>query len=538
MKIAPLALLEVMLLLATGTQIHSQSPDPAKKDPKQAFHEFARLHGELLTLAEREYGAEVSVRDLVFASIDGLLRNLDPHTNFLPPTAFQGMQDRQAVSFFGIGCLVSMRNGQLTVIAPIDDTPASRAGLRTGDIIAGVDGEPTEGMTLAEAVSRLKGPKGTEVEVSISRPGYEADFLVTLKRAEIPQKTVRYSYMMTPEIGYLRLTDFTRSTSREVQKALDSLRQMGMKKLLLDLRSNGGGLLNQVVEVADHFVPDGAVIVEIRARLDRHTKTFKGTDRYPTWTMPLVLLVNGGTASAAEILSGAIQDHDLGLLVGTRTWGKGLVQTVYKLTHGAGLALTTARYHTPSGRTIQRDYSSYYDYYRHLNPYGEASLSQGEQGAQKPQEVFLTGLGRTVLAGGGIAPDALADVEELSPFLQSIFVHNGFMDFATNLHHRSGSDTANAVSDQQLLADFGKWLVGQEGFSDDEVSQAFSDPSNRTWALIQVKSYIALAESGSEAAHRVLATRDTQIQHALGLFDEAAELASRRATAANRLMER
>ncbi len=523
-------LLKTLILVfaaAVGSPLFSQAPAAAPEDLNRAFREFAELHAEIVLAVQREYGAEVRGQDLVYASIQGLLRNLDPHTAFLSPKAYGAMKSRQAATYFGIGALVGKRDNRITIIAPLDDTPAFRAGLRTGDVISRIDGAETAGMTVAEAVGRIKGPEGSEVELTILRVGRDGEFPVRLKRAEIPQETVRFSYLMPPDVGYLRVLEFSRSTAGEVREALDRLRRQGMKKLLLDLRSNIGGLLVPAVEVADNFVPEGALIVEVRARIDELRKSYRGSENSVDWTLPLVVLVNGGTTSAGEILSGAIQDNDLGLLVGTRTWGKGLVQTVYNLSHGAGIALSTARYHTPSGRQIQRDYTSYYDYYRHSIPPGEASLARGEQGAGKPQEVFQTGLGRRVLGGGGIRPDFVVELPEPSPFLQLLYSRNAFLDFATSSLARSGYDPSSA-SDQELFDDFSSWLVREEKIAEEEVARALTDPVDRGRAINQIRSDIALAESGSEAAHRILALQDPQIQRALELFGEAAELLGRR----------
>lgn len=322
-----------------------------------------KRYTSLIETARARYGGDVTYKDLVFASIQGMLRGLDPHTNFLSPDAFSSMREKQQASFYGLGILVGMRGGRVTVIAPIDGTPASRLGIRAGDIIHRVEGEPTEKLSLDEVVSRLKGPKDTQVNITILRAGFDEPLELTVTRAEIPQTTVRYAYMLEPGTGYISISDFNRATGDEVARAIEKLRGEGMERLLVDLRNNGGGLLDQAVAVADQFLPAGATIVETRGRVRDSVQGFAADGQRSPVDVPVVVLVNGGTASAAEILSGAIQDHDVGLVVGTPTWGKGLVQTVYNLSYGAGLALTTARYYTPSGRLIQRDYTSYFDYY-------------------------------------------------------------------------------------------------------------------------------------------------------------------------------
>ena len=505
------------------SQVLAQAPSPARERERQALS----LYPELLRAVKAEYGAEVPHRDLVYASINGMLRTLDPHSIFLTPEAFRKMAERQRGTFFGIGCLVSMRSGRLIVISPIEGAPAWRVGMRTGDVIATIDGEPTEGMKLDEAVGRLKGPKGTEVHLGVDRAGLDGPLELTLIRAEILQETVRYAYLMTPEVGYLRLTDFSRSTGDEIETALARLRREGMKKLLLDLRSNGGGLLNQVVRVADHFVPAGEVIVGVRGRVKGSRKMFRASHDRPDWDLPLVVLVNHGTASAAEILAGAIQDHDRGLLVGTSTWGKGLVQTVYKLSHGSGIALTTARYHTPSGRMIQRDYSSYYDYYDYYAYYSNPDNpqeSREETAPAKPQDRFFTAQGRKVLGGGGIRPDLVVELGEGDPELAFLFATNAFLNFTVDYEQRHRPVAEDWRPGTQVLIDFQSWLRHASRLSETQIRQLFSDPERAEYVLIQIEAEVKLASHGTEASHRVLARRDPQIRRALEVFEEAGRL--------------
>ncbi len=483
-------------------------------------------------MAHERYGVEVSYRDLTYAAIQGMMRILDPHTSFLTPESYDNMRERQQGSFYGLGILVSKRSGQLTVISPIEGTPASRLGLRSGDVIHTIEGEPTDTMTLDEAVRKLKGPKGTEVRITIVRGGLDESLALSITRAEIPQETVRYAYMMTPEVGYLRLTDFSRSTAGEMQEALAKLRREGMKRLLLDLRSNGGGLLDQVVLVADEFLPAQSEIVETRGRLADLQQVYldDGGDPDPELAMPLVVLVNNGTASAAEILAGAIQDHDVGLIVGVPTWGKGLVQTVYNLSFGTGIALTTAKYHTPSGRLIQRDYSSYYDYYNRFDQDADPADEPG-------RKEFLTGLGRTVYGGGGITPDILVEFPDGPVGLQPLFANNAFFNFAVDYHGRQPVTSQTWRPGEEILDEFSTWL-GEQKIVGEKIEAAMTDNAAREFTRRQIHSDIFTAAFGVEAAHRVLATGDVQIQAAMELFDEAANLLSRRSLLDNTAVER
>lgn len=487
---------------------------------------------ELLQVAHENYGAEVAYKDLVYASIDGMMRTLDPHTNFLSPEDYEDMRERQQASFFGLGILVSMRDGDLTVISPIEGTPAWRLGLRAGDVISAIEGEPTNKMTIDEAINKLKGPKGTQVHISIVRRGLGEPMQLEVTRAEIPQNTVRYAYMMTPEVGYIRLTDFTRSSYREMHEAIDKLKKEGMKKILLDLRSNGGGLLDQTVSISGLFVPSGSLIVETRGRLPDSRQRFEAEADRPPVDMPLVVLVNNGTASASEILSGAIQDHDVGLVAGSPTWGKGLVQTVYNLSYGAGIALTTAKYYTPAGRLIQRDYTSYYDYYTHFGAEsGPGASGVHQDGApEMPQqgEEFHTDLGRKVFGGGGITPDVPLELPDGPQILTALFAKNSFFEFAVDYHNSHPVANTQWKPDPKIVDEFRDWVVKEEVTTAEAIDKMLAEPAARDYTLRQIHSDIFNAAFGTQEANRVLAQGDEQIQGALGLFDQASQLLAQR----------
>ncbi|MEO1369374.1 MAG: S41 family peptidase, partial [Acidobacteriota bacterium] len=387
-------------------------------------------------------------------------------------------------------------------------------------------------MSLDEAVTKLKGPKGTAVNIGVTRRGLEKPLELAVTRAEIPQMTVRYAYMMTPETGYIRLTDFSRSTAREMRESLDRLREEGMTQLLLDLRSNGGGLLDQTVEVSNFFVPEETRIVETRGRLSDSFQTFYSDGSYDPIDVPLVVLVNNGTASAAEILAGAIQDHDVGLVVGTPTWGKGLVQTVYNLSYGAGVALTTAKYYTPSGRLIQRDYSSYYDYYTHFGQPADVGAQSDEvpetPAGPEPAEVFSTDLGREVFGGGGITPDRLVELPDGPQILTSLFANNAFFQFAVDYHSQNPVSEESWQPEEDLLDRFVEWSEAEEISKAEDVREMLEDPAARDYVLRQIHADVFNSAFGTEASHKILTRGDEQIQKALELFTEAKALLDER----------
>ncbi|HSN88186.1 MAG TPA: S41 family peptidase [Thermoanaerobaculia bacterium] len=483
-----------------------------------------RLYTELINVAHERYGAEVSYKDLVYSSVNGMLRTLDPHTAFLSPEAYEGMREKQQTSFYGLGILVGVRNGQLTVISPLEGTPASRMGIQAGDVISTIEGESTDTLSLDEAVGKLKGPKGTQVKITIVRRGLDEPLAMSVTRAEIPQTTVRQSYMLNPTTGYILITEFSRGTGREVADAIDKLRKDGMKQLVVDVRNNGGGLLDQAIEVADQFLPEESVIVQTKGRTRDSFQSYKASGKYPALDVPVVVLVNEGTASASEILAGALQDHDRGMIVGTPSWGKGLVQTVYNLSYGAGLALTTAKYYTPSGRLIQRDYTSYFDYYTHADA-GSPELTG------KPvneDEIFHTDLGRKVYGGGGITPDVLIKEQELSQFEQFLLSRNAYLNFALDYAKRN-KITADWKPDQaKIIEELREWLVKEKFATAEQVAEGLTQQEARDGSMLQIRAELLTTVAGQEARHRTLSEGDTQLQQALGLFDQAATMLAQR----------
>jgi carboxyl-terminal processing protease len=482
-----------------------------------------RIYTDLVRTSHEVYGTEVSYKQLVQSSINGMLRTLDPHTSFLPREAYSNMRERQQESFHGLGILVGMRNGQLTVMTPIEGTPASRLGIRAGDVISTIEGESTEGMGLNEAVRQLKGPKGTQVRISITRPGLDELLDLTVTRDEIPQNTVRYAYMLSPETGYIQLSDFSRGTGQEMARSLEALKAQGMKSLVLDLRGNGGGLLDQAIAVADLFLPDGAKIVETRGRTGDSFQDYSASRSTPELALPLVVLVGQGSASAAEILAGAIQDHDMGLIVGTPTWGKGLVQTVYSLSYDSGLALTTAKYYTPSGRLIQRDYTSYFDYQTLANGHRGESVADVD-----PGQAFLTDLGREVYGGGGISPDIHIEQTTLSADIQYLLSRSAFFDFSVEYVQSHQIESRDWTPSAEILDDFAEWFSAHDDSNEREISEALEEPEIQEMVLQYLRAEIFNSVFGLEARYEVLAQSDVQILKALEVLQEASELLVRR----------
>ena len=477
-----------------------------------------RDFGRILALVQDNYVGKVESEELVEDAIQGMLRTLDPHSNFLDKDTYAEMKDEQRGRFYGLGIQITKRGPDrpLTIIAPIDGTPASRAGLHAGDIIYKIEGEETTDLTVQQAVRRLKGEKGTKVTITIQRPGEDRPFDVTLIRDEIPTKSIPVAFMIQPRVGFIRISNFTSTTAKELDVALGHLHEEGMTRLLLDLRGNPGGLLEQAVQVSERFLPAGKLVVYTRGRIagsDQDYVAQKGVDRVD---LPLIVLVDHSSASASEIVSGAIQDHDRGLVVGESTFGKGLVQRVIPLTDGTtAVAVTTAKYYTPSGRLIQRDYSDLDDYFIDT----EDEEPGPEEKPSKPREVRHTDSGRVVLGGGGITPDYVVHADRASSFLSRLIRENAIFDFVVRYLAAHPNLEGDFVVEDTVQSEFRKFLDSRKvSFTEDEIQ------SDRKALSLRLRAQVARVRQGAEAESRVLAEGDPQVQKALMLFDEAAQL--------------
>jgi carboxyl-terminal processing protease len=491
---------------------------PEREQPN--LDEYADI---LTTLSEWSPEA-VPPEKVVYASIHGMLSRLDPHTTFLEPDDYAAMREKQQGSFFGLGIQIQKRMGHITVIAPMEGTPAFKQGIRAGDIITHVeDEELKEDISTDEVVRKLRGPKGTPVTITIRRPGLDEPIRMTITRAEIPTLSVPYAFMIGPDTGYIFLRDFTHTSSAELNGAIERLEKQGMKRLLLDLRGNPGGVLDQAVDVANVFLPKGAKVVYTRGRTPSSAQEYYAPGDGTHFDSPLVVLVNRGSASASEIVAGAIQDHDRGLIVGQRTWGKGLVQSVYTLPYGAGLALTTARYYTPSGRWIQRDYS---DLLAYVNP-EDVDGASVEEAPRKAGEVFYTDAGRVVYAAGGITPDVMSGNDKRdSKLLAQILARGLTFSFAVDWTSKH-PDVTNAFTVTPAVREaFFKFCEASKFSSAEELARQWNEDPNKALVDLAIQVDVINVKYGLESGWRARAAGDPQIQQALGLFEEAARVAA------------
>ncbi len=456
----------------------------------------------------------------VYASVDGMLRSLDPHTSFLEPKEYSDMQDRQKGTFYGLGILVTKRNDQVTVITPLEGTPAARLGIRAGDVISEVEGVATDDLALDEVVKRLKGPKGTTVNITIKRVGMKEPIPLSITRAAIPTNSISNVLMIRPGVGYVRIKDFTSTTVRELDDAITKLKGEGMQKLVLDLRMNPGGLLDAAVGVSDHFLEKGQMVVYTKGRTPDSAQEYLAPGKHVKYDQPLVVLVNRGSASASEIVAGAVQDHDRGLVVGETSWGKGLVQSVYTLQYGAGLALTTSKYFTPAGRNIQRDYTSMYDYYM---------ADEAENGPEVPlaqREQFKTDTGRVVYGGGGITPDVLVKQPKLERTTQILEVRSGIFNYAVEYAAKHPDLTTDVKVTPAMIEELVQHASQNDVAPEADIRAALQKDVDRKFIERSLKAEIVAAKFGFDASYPFRLEGDAQVEKALELFPDAQKLAT------------
>ncbi|HZY63387.1 MAG TPA: S41 family peptidase [Edaphobacter sp.] len=520
------ALFIVTLFLAScavlGTFINQKVAAQSATDEstlRDSLHNFTDVYA----LVEQNYAEHLDSdkvdKAIYDGAIPGMLHTLDPHSSFYDPKAFAQMREDQHGKYYGVGMMIqpqpdpTAKNGmKIVVVTPFEGAPAYKAGIRPGDVIEAIDGKSTDGMDSVAVSTLLKGPKGTQVSVTMGREGSPKPLTFNLVRAEIPRYSVDLAFMIRPGVGYIHITNFMETTSREVGDALDKFGPIN--GLVLDLRSNPGGLLNEAVGVADKFLQKGQIVVSQKGRAfpDQVYRVNHGEEgkKYP-----IVVLVNRNTASAAEIVSGALQDHDRALIVGETTFGKGLVQTVFQLSENTGLALTTYHYYTPSGRLIQRNYNgvSLYDYYYVRDDAAKPDKSN--------QEVKLTDSGRTVYGGGGITPDEVIPEIKANNFQGDLLQHYAFRNFSA---HYLATHTINKdfVVDDAVLKDFKDFLKTQQVDYTDADFNGVLD-----WIKANIKSELFTSQFGQSEGLKVRAEWDPQIAKAVSYLPAAQALEDR-----------
>ncbi len=513
-----LALLALVLaVFAVFGGLYGRSVVGATSPDADDLQDSAKSFARVLAVVERNYADPVDVDRVIYdGAIPGMLHVLDPHSNFFDPKQYALFREEQEGKYYGVGMVVQQRDNQTVVQAPFMNSPAFKAGIRPGDVILKVDNKSCDGLTTTEVADLLKGAKGTTVHIAVGRVGWDKPIDVTVVRDEIPRPGVEFSTMVRPGIGYVRVSTFNETTDADLTDALKHLDVSKLDGLIIDLRGNGGGLLNQAVGMSDMFLDKNELVVSHRGRSspERRYYAVRGNQGIE---VPLIVLVNGSSASASEIVSGSIQDHDRGLIVGETSFGKGLVQTQFPLSENTALLLTTARYYTPSGRLIQRDYKNetLYDY--HYNP----------KPPQAP-EVKLTDSGRQVFGGGGITPDIVVPEPKPNEFQESlerreIFypLPQGVGDFVRYYLGTKPNITKAFVVDDSVIDLLRKYLTDQKvPFTEKDIQQ------NMAWLKWEIKREVFTTIFGLNEGYKVALENDPQLDKAVESIPESRALYS------------
>ncbi|HEX9927121.1 MAG TPA: S41 family peptidase [Pyrinomonadaceae bacterium] len=525
----------------TSKNIERSSSAPVVNNKKTVTGEMIENDvSEALSVIEENYvnGKKLDYNELFKSSIDGMLHALDPHSNYFDSKEFEQFRTEQRSEYFGIGATIGdLKDGDTTwtfIRATFENSPAWRAGLRYGDKIVDVNGTSMKNKTFVEVRNFLRGPRGTNAKITVENNLTKQKRTVEITRDAVPQPSVPEAYMIRPGVGYIAMTGgFNQTTAGEFREAMRQLKSDGMQQLVLDLRSNGGGLVGQAYQVAQAFLGQGQVIFTQRGRIPGSEGYFKSDNPSPDKT-PLVVLVNRNTASASEILAGALQDHDRALIVGENTFGKGLVQNPFMLPYNSALLLTIAKYQTPSGRSIQRDYSNgnLYDYY-----YQGGTLRDERKPAKPAGAEKTTDAGRKVYEGGGIQPDEAVKPALLTPVQQRLnypvfgFALEvaagriaGFESYKVDRAIEFGHDlkATDFPFNEQLFAAFKKYVASKPEYK--HLSAAQLD-KERDFIGRQIRFELSTAAFGSTTAFQTYNEADPQLMRGIELLPKARELA-------------
>jgi carboxyl-terminal processing protease len=505
--------------------------------------EHDRTFAAALSAIEANYVSDVESDRIVYGAIRGMLATLDPHSSFFDPREYAQMRERQEGRYYGLGITIQAIDGNIIARDVFEGSPAQKVGVRRGDVISKIAGESAKGWTTDQAMVKLRGPKGTVVQIEITRRGYEQPIPLDVTRDEVHILTVPSHFMVDAETGYIHMKDFGENTDREVRAALDELTKKGMKRLLFDVRNNPGGPLDQAIKVSNEFLPRGKMIVYTKGRVANSDQDYRGTEQGEFTEMPMVVLTNRNSASAAEIVSGSLQDHDRALIVGETTFGKALVQSVYRIASGAGLALTTAHYFTPSGRLIQRPWDASFDEYLSYGSREQQAVTE-----HNPSDLKRTASGRPVYSGGGIEPDhhLAGPIEGFNPssFARMLYQRGLFENYAqkftaegdTRISQQSTGRrnvASNFVVDDEMVNDFKAHLSADRIRVDEEAFQR-----DLPFIKAMIRFRIDEVLFGVSTARRHLLEVDPQAQLALTKFGEAEKLVALGKAAASRSAQR
>ena len=540
-KLGRLGLAAALVLLTIGAAAYGPQMAAA------AGQLYTRLDvlRQMMQIIERQYVDDVDIDELFDNATKGVLESLDPHSRFYTAEEYQSMQEQYRGDYAGIGVSFELFDGVLTVLDALDGGPSEALGIRPGDQIIAVEGKDFTDVTVDEVYARLRGPQGTRVNVTVRRPGLDELLDYTIARDRVDIAAVSIVGMLTEDVGYMRLGTFSQKTDEQIERGLDDLEARGMQKLILDLRDNGGGLMSQAIRLTDKFLDGGNKIVETRGRTPAANEAISTTDRDTRPYMPMIVLVNRGSASASEIVSGALQDWDRALIVGATTFGKALVQNQFQLRDGSALFLTVARYYTPSGRLIQREYSGK-EIQEYLNPAEFDDVRSEDDpdapwvGVEKERPIYQTAGGREVYGGGGIHPDIEIEPTRVSGL--AAWFHRAplrlFFRFGVRYSTEHAAELPvdfddfndNFVVTDEIVDEFIEFVppdihASLEELAETEVpleDDAFE--TAREDIRVYIKSDIAAVVWGGDRGREVLLRYDDQVMRSIDLFPQAANL--------------
>lgn len=497
----------VLLLLA---MVSTSAVVRRETSNEEQIYQALQTLAEIVTVTQNNLPQQNEDPDMMDGAINGLLEQLDPHSSYYDTQRYQTMKEDQKGAFYGVGIIVGYQEESLVVVSPMDGAPAARAGMRAGDQIIAIDAEDTTDMDLYDAIRLLRGSEGSKVTITVRREDVAEPLNFEIFRAEIPSANVRTSFMLEDKTGYVALKDFGETATQEITEAVLQLQKQGLQRLILDLRGNPGGLLPQAIGVAGLFLPEERLVVSIKGRIYSSNQDYYSERRSPIKQVPLIVLIDRGSASASEIVAGALQDHDRALILGVSSWGKGLVQSVFPLSNGTrGLALTTARYYTPTGRNIQGNYDSWEDYYNPVSSeaiYFDQSLHTGK--------VFTTKHGREVFEVRGITPDVYIGFPKGDATVLKLEAGNRFFKFASSHQDKFGPVNENFLADDRVVDAF----IASLDEKDITPFEAVRD------VLSEKLTYQFLYIHNTEWAWRHLIRSDNQVLAAQELFPQATRL--------------
>jgi len=529
----PILALIMVLTGAVAGGLFGRLPARTSAQGEVTNDKILQDYREALNVIDNEYAGSIDHEKVTDSSMQSMLWTLDPHSSFFSREELRKLDEEQASQFYGIGVSILQHRNGVYVQSVIPNTPADKAGLRYGDRFVSVDGKDARDWSSSEVSKNVRGEAGTSVKLQIERAGSQSPVDYEIVRGGVPLPSIRNSFMLPNAVGYVGLTGgFQQTTAEELSNSIADLKKKGMKSLVLDLRGNPGGLLDQAIAVVSKFVPGGQTVVSVKGAGGQASRDLRATGSNPE-TFPLVIMINGGSASASEIVAGAIQDYDRGLIVGSDSFGKGLVQRVFRLPFGTGITLTTARYYTPYGRSLQRDYSngSIYEYYTHGGDAGD-----GEDAKPKPAgSPVTTANGRVLYGGRGIEPDVRVTPPTPSPvrgrigeaaffFTRQLAAGKipGFESLRVDKQNfKQAVQTNEFVVSDKLFEAFKAFAASDK----DNGLSAQNIAAEADYAKTRLREEMATANYSNEAGVQVLLETDPVVQKALEVMPQAANLA-------------